>query len=51
MSETKKNAVNEVQEIVETQQSGNKRIQDGNYEKALAVKCINGTLSLRMEKR
>ena len=51
MSETKKNAVNEVQEIVETQQRGNKRIQDGNYEKALAVKCINGTLPLRMEKR
>ena len=25
------------------QQNGNKRIQDGHYDKALAVKCINGT--------
>ena len=28
---------------METQQSGNKRISDGNYDKALAVRCINGT--------
>lgn len=51
MSESKMNAANEVPEKVETQQSGNKRIRDGNYDKALTVKCINGTLPLRMGKR
>lgn len=39
----KKIVAKEVQEKMEMQQDGNKIIRDGDYDKALAVRCINGT--------
>lgn len=37
------NALNEVRERIRSQYGENKKITDGNYNKALAVKCVNGT--------
>ncbi|MBR3070809.1 carboxylesterase family protein, partial [Fibrobacter sp.] len=36
-------ALREAQEVMRTQYGENKRISDGNYDKSLAVKCVNGT--------
>jgi len=36
-------ALREAQEVVRAQYGENKRISDGNYDKSLAVKCVNGT--------
>jgi para-nitrobenzyl esterase len=43
MSEEKLKALNEAKERVRARYGENKRITDGNYDKALAVKCVNGT--------
>ena len=42
-SEEKLKALNEAKEKVRARYGENKQITDGNYDKALAVKCINGT--------
>ena len=42
-SEEKLKALNEAKEKVRARYGENKRITDGNYDKALAVKCVNGT--------
>ena len=42
LSEEKLKALNEARERVRAPYGENKRITDGNYDKALAVKCING---------
>ena len=42
-SEEKLKALNEAKERVRAHYGENKKITDGNYEKPLAVKCINGT--------
>ena len=36
-------ALSEAQEVMRAQYGENKRITDGNYDKSLAVKCVNGT--------
>ncbi len=36
-------ALNEARERVRAQYGENKKITDGNYDKSLAVKCVNGT--------
>ena len=41
-SEEKLKALNEAKEKVRARYGENKRITDGNYDKALAVKCVNG---------
>ena len=43
MSEEKLKALNEAKERVRARYGENRRITDGNYDKALAVKCVNGT--------
>ena len=43
LSEEKKRALNEAKKKVHANYGENKRITDGNYDKTLAVKCINGT--------
>lgn len=43
LSEEKKRALNEAKKKVRANYGENKRITDGNYDKTLAVKCINGT--------
>ena len=43
LSEEKLKALNEAKEKVRARYGENKRITDGNYDKALAVKCVNGT--------
>ncbi len=35
--------MNEIKEELRSQYGENKKITDGNYDKSLAVKCINGT--------
>ena len=42
MSGTKTNRANEIRKKSDHHQGGNQRITNGNYDKALAVKCING---------
>ena len=48
MSEEKLKALNEAKERVRARYGDNKRITDGNYDKALAVKCVNGTFVGKM---
>ncbi|MBE6373426.1 MAG: hypothetical protein E7055_15330 [Lentisphaerae bacterium] len=43
MSETETNRADEIRKKPDHQQDVNRRITDGNYDRALAVKCINGT--------
>lgn len=43
MGENEKSLNGGIQETAGTQQGMNKKITDGNYDKALAVKCLNGT--------
>ena len=43
--------MSEIEERLMAQYGENRQIADGNYDPSLAVKCINGTLPLRMEKR
>ena len=43
MTEEKKKALDEMKKKVRASYGENKRISDGNYDKSLAVKCINGT--------
>ena len=43
LSEEKLKALNEAKEKVRAAYGENKRISDGDYEKSLAVKCVNGT--------
>ena len=42
-SEEKLKALNEAKEKVRARYGENKRLTDGNYDKSLAVKCVNGT--------
>ena len=35
--------LNELKEAVRARYGENKKITDGNYDKSLAVKCVNGT--------
>ena len=42
-SEEKLKALNEAKEKVRARYGENKRINGDNYDKALAVKCVNGT--------
>lgn len=48
LSEEQQKALNKAKERVRAGYGENKRITDGNYDKALAVKCINGTFVGRM---
>ena len=43
LSEEKQKALNEAKKRVRARYGENKRITDGNYDKSLAVKCVNGT--------
>ena len=43
MGENEKSLNGGIQETAGTQQGMNKQITDGSYDKALAVKCLNGT--------
>ena len=43
LSEEKLKALHSAKEKVRARYGENKRITDGNYDKALAVKCVNGT--------
>ena len=43
LTEEKQRALNEAKEKVRVHYGENKKITDGNYDKSLAVKCINGT--------
>ena len=43
LSEEKQKALDDAKERVRARYGENRRITDGNYEKDLAVKCINGT--------
>ena len=36
-------AINEAKKLLRAQYGENKQIADGNYDKSLAVKCVNGT--------
>ena len=42
-AEEQMKAFNEAKELLRAQYGENKKITDGNYDKALAVKCVNGT--------
>ena len=42
-AEDSKKILNETKERIRAQYGENKKITDGNYDKSLAVKCINGT--------
>ena len=43
MSKTKTQSTNEIRKKADHQPDVNRRITDGDYNRALAVKCINGT--------
>jgi hypothetical protein len=42
-AEEQMKAFNEAKELLRAQYGENKKITDGNYDKSLAVKCVNGT--------
>ncbi len=43
MLEDKMDAINQAKELLRAQYGVNKRITDGQYDRSLAVKCVNGT--------
>lgn len=47
-SEDSKKTLKESKERIRAQYGENKKITDCNYDKSLAIKCINGTFAKRM---